>query len=507
MKQKIHSVENLENIIFKEKKRRKKIVLCHGVFDLLHVGHIKHFEQAKKLGDILIVSVTSNRFVNKGPKRPAFDQRLRLDAVGALSAVDFVVLSDNPTAVEIIQKIRPNIYCKGPDYKNHKSDISGEINNELKAIKKCRGKIVYTKDITFSSSNLINKFGNFYSIKEKSLINKIKKEYNFKKINNLIKKFKRFKVLVIGELIIDQYFFCEALGKSGKEPILVLKDIKNETYIGGAGAICRHLSQFSNQISLLSMIGEKAELLSKIKKKLNKSIKFNFIRKKNSPTILKKRFLDHVTNHKIFGVYSINDDLLTPNNEKEFNRKLRKLLPKHDIVIVSDYGHGLISKKSAQLICKKSKYLALNAQINAANVGYHSMRNYKNVDFVIINAKEIRHELRDKNRTIEILMKRLSQEQNIKKLVVTYGTDGSVMYDKKGKKFNRSEAYSKTAVDKIGAGDAMLSVGALCLKSGFSRELTLLIASLAAAQSVTTIGNKETLNKTKILKTLENILK
>ena len=145
--------------------------------------------------------------------------------------------------------------------------ISGEIKNELRAIKKCRGKIVYTKDITFSSSNLINKFGNLYSIKEKSLINKIKKEYNFKKINNLIEKFKRFKVLVIGELIIDQYFFCEALGKSGKEPILVLKDIKNETYVGGAGAICRHLSQFSNQISLLSMIGEKAELLSKIKKK------------------------------------------------------------------------------------------------------------------------------------------------------------------------------------------------------------------------------------------------
>ena len=204
---------------------------------------------------------------------------------------------------------------------------------------------------------------------------------------------------MVGELIIDQYFFCAALGKSGKEPILVLKDIKNETYIGGAGAICRHLSQFSNQISLLSMIGEKAELLSKIKKKLNKSIKFNFIRKKNSPTILKKRFLDHVTNHKVFGVYSINDDLLAPNNEKEFNRKLRKLLPKHDIVIVSDYGHGLISRESAQLICKKSKYLALNAQVNAANVGYHSMRNYKNVDFVIINEKEIRHELRDKNAT------------------------------------------------------------------------------------------------------------
>ena len=507
MQQKIQSRENLKNIVLKEKKKGKKIVLCHGVFDLLHVGHIKHLEWSKKLGDILIVSVTSDRFVNKGPKRPAFDQKLRLEALAALDAVNFVVLSDNPTAVEIIQTIRPGIYCKGSDYKSHKNDISGEIKNELRAIKKCRGKIVYTKDITFSSSNLINKFGNLYSIKEKSLINKIKKEYNFKKINNLIEKFKRFKVLVVGELIIDQYFFCEALGKSGKEPILVLRDIKNETYIGGAGAICRHLSQFSNQISLLSMIGEKAELLSKIKKKLNKSIKFNFIRKKNSPTILKKRFLDHVTNHKIFGVYSINDDLLTPNNEKEFNRKLRKLLPKHDIVIVSDYGHGLISRESAQLICKKSKYLALNAQVNAANVGYHSMRNYKNVDFVIINEKEIRHELRDRNNKVEVLMKKLSSDQNIKNLTVTRGIKGSVLYNSKDKKFVFCDAYARSDIDKVGAGDAMLSMIALCLNSKLNKNLSLLIASLGAAQSVETIGNKKSVNKVQILKTVENLMK
>ena len=108
MIQKIQSVENLKNIILKEKKRGKKIVLCHGVFDLLHVGHIKHFEQAKKLGDILIVTVTPDRFVNKGPKRPVFNQRLRLDALSALHAVNFVALSNNPTAVEIIQKLKPN---------------------------------------------------------------------------------------------------------------------------------------------------------------------------------------------------------------------------------------------------------------------------------------------------------------------------------------------------------------------------------------------------------------
>ena len=138
----------------------------------------------------------------------------------------------------------------------------------------------------------------------------------------------------------------------------------------------------------------------------------------------------------------------------------------------------MISKKGANLICKLSKYLALNAQINAANVGYHSMRNYKNVDCVIINDKEIRHELRDKNGKLNILMKKLSQEQNVKNLIVTQGYLGSIFYNKKRKKFDYCDAFAKSAIDKIGAGDAMLSVIALCLKSGFNSELALLIALL-----------------------------
>ena len=183
------------------------------------------------------------------------------------------------------------------------------------------------------------------------------------------------------------------------------------------------------------------------------------------------------------------------------------MISKHDLVIVSDYGHGLISNKSASTICKRSKYLALNAQVNAANVGYHSMRKYKNVDCVIINEKEIRHELREKNEKIEVLMKQLSKEQNIKNLIVTRGNKGSTLFNKKNNKFNLCDAYAKTAVDKIGAGDAMLALISTCLKSDFSKDLSLLLASIAAAQSVATIGNKESISKVKTLKSLENILK
>ena len=127
MKQKLLSPKNLAKIILKEKRKGKKIVLCHGVFDLLHVGHIKHFKEAKNLGDILVVSLTPDIHVNKGPNRPVFNEELRAEVISALDAVDYVVLNTNHTAIEMIHKIKPNIYCKGPDYKNHQNDVSGQI--------------------------------------------------------------------------------------------------------------------------------------------------------------------------------------------------------------------------------------------------------------------------------------------------------------------------------------------------------------------------------------------
>ena len=504
-----NKIKNLDKLKLEINKirQKQKIVLCHGVFDLLHVGHIKHFKEAKQNGDILVVSLTPDIYVNKGPQRPAFSEDLRLEAIAALELVDYVCLNTTPTALNVINKIKPDIYCKGPDYKQFQNDLSGEIKNEVKAIKKIRGKIVFTKDISFSSGKLINQYSNIFTQKQKNYLNKIKKNYSFHKIKTLIENFKANKVLVIGETIIDQYVFCDALGKSGKEPILVLREIESEEYLGGALAICRHLSPFCKNISLLSMVGEKKEYLKKIKSSLPNNISFNYINKKNSPTILKKRYLDHVGNNKVIGVYKINDENLSINDEKSFHKKLNYLIPKHDLIIVSDYGHGLISSKSAKIIRSKSKYLAVNAQINAANIGYHSMRKYFNTDCVIINEKEIRHEMRDKNNDIKRLMKSISNTQKIKNVIVTRGNNGSIIYNRLKKKYIECDAYAKKIVDKIGAGDSMLSLVALCLKNNFDKGLALLVGSLAAAQSVEGIGNKNAINKIKILKTLENILK
>ena len=507
MKNKIFSLNSLQDLLKNDKKKSLKIVLCHGVFDLLHVGHIKHLKKAKELGDKLVVTITPDKFVNKGPGRPVFNQILRSESISALEFVDYVAINETSTAVHPIKVIKPKFYCKGNDYKNHKNDVTGEIKNELKAVRAIKGKMVFTNEITFSSSNLINYSTNFFSNQQKKIIKNISKKFDFSKLKKIINNFKKLKILIIGETIIDQYNFCEAIGKSGKEPMLVLKEIKQDQYLGGVLGIARNLSQFSKNITVLSMLGEKKDYLKDIKKNLPKNIKINFIYKKNSPTIVKKRFVDSISHSKVIGTYNLNDEILDKKNELIFNKILNKQIKRYDLIIVSDYGHGLISKKSAITICKKSKFLALNAQINASNIGYHTIRNYNSFNTLIINEKEIRHEMRDKIGKLENLMKKLSLEKRIKNLIVTKGESGSILYNKKINKYFYADAFAKKVVDKIGAGDTMLSLVGPCLKNNVDHETTLLIGSLAAAHSVETIGNKDTIDKINFLKTLENILK
>ena len=496
----------IKDLVTKLSKLNKKIGLCHGVFDLLHLGHINHFNEAKRNCDILIVSVTQDKYVSKGPGRPVFNQKQRMEALSNLVSVDFVVLSEEQSAVEIINNIKPNLYFKGPDYKNSQDDITQKILIEKKILYKNNGKFFVTKSKKYSSSSLLNKQFGIFSKNQEKTIEKIKKKYSLIKIKKIINDFKKLVPNIVGETIIDQYIFCEALGKSGKEPMLVLKDRYDETYLGGAGAICRHVSEFCEKQNFLSIIGEKKEQLSFIKNNLPKKLSYYLLPKKKSQTIVKRRFLDEITKSKVLGVYSLNDEIISKDQENKLINNFSKFNKNSNLTILSDYGHGMISQKFRKYLINRSNFIAVNVQVNAANIGYHTLSNYHSINFMIINEIEIRHEMRSKDKKIEHLIKELSTKQNIEFLVVTRGVSGSILYHKKKNKFYYIEAFSKTAIDKVGAGDAMLSLMALCLYNKIDVDLTLLISSLAASQSVNTIGNKKSINKSMLLKELEHIL-
>ena len=246
---KILDLNTLVKKIEKEKKKKKKIVLCHGVFDLVHIGHIKHFQSAKKFGDILVVTITDDKYVNKGPGRPIFNSKLRSEFISSLETVDYVAISHNETASDVIESIKPNIFCKGREYKKHGNDVTKNIKKELITLKLNNGVIKYTNDIVHSSSNLIN--NHFISNNKKIKI----ENFSIVDLNRILLKIKKLKVLVIGEVIIDQYQPCTAVGKSGKEPMLIFNkynEVKNFT--GGALAIAQNVSNYCSKVKILSYL-------------------------------------------------------------------------------------------------------------------------------------------------------------------------------------------------------------------------------------------------------------
>ena len=172
---KIIKLDKLVKKITLLKKNKKTVVLCHGVFDLLHIGHIKHLQKAKRLGDILVVTITPDEYVKKGPNRPAFNSDLRMQGIASLKCVDFVSLNRWSSAEKTIKVLKPNIYCKGEDYIDTKKDLTNKIAEEIKAVKSVKGKIRYTTEPTYSSSNLLNKFFDIHTNEQNRTTNKIKK--------------------------------------------------------------------------------------------------------------------------------------------------------------------------------------------------------------------------------------------------------------------------------------------------------------------------------------------
>jgi len=507
---KVVSTKVLSKIISNLKKKGKKIVLCHGVFDILHIGHIKHFKEAKNHGDILVVTVTQDKYVNKGPNRPIFSLNTRMESIAALKDVDYVAPNIFATAAQLIKVLKPSIYCKGKDYKNYNLDITDQIKNEAAAIKNVGGKIIHTKAELFSSSKIINQNSINLSKEQKNFLNIIKKKNKFNndsKILSTMNSFSNLKVLVIGETIIDEYVYCEALGKSGKEPILVLRDMYKEKYLGGTAAIAKNLSSFCKHVTLLTNIGQRNEEEHFIKKNLQKNIKTVFLRKKKSPTITKKRFIEHINKTKIFGVYTLNDQPLDLKQEKIFKKKVLKYVNSHDLVIVSDYGHGLISANTAESIVKKSKFVAVNTQLNSSNLGFHVISKYLGANLITINETEMHHELRNRTDDRASLIKKLSKKLKSNYTHVTSGEEGSTIYNYATNEILSCPAFANKVIDKVGTGDSMLAILAISLYNKIDVEFSMFLSALVAAHNIQDMANKKSYNKAYITRALQSYLK
>lgn len=504
--EKIKEIEELAQILLSLRAEGKKVVHCHGVFDLLHIGHIRYFRQAKHMGDVLVVTITPNRYVDKGPHRPAFPEDIRAETVASLDTVDYVAINKWSTAEKTLRLLQPDVYVKGSDLKNAASDLTGKLAREEQVVREIGAEIAFTEDIVFSSTSLINQFFSTFSGDVKQYLNIFRNRYSLDNVLGLIDKMVSLRVLVIGDTILDDYHYCHSIGTSSKDPVLALHYDTHDLYAGGVLSVANHVANFAQNVRLITVLGERESYKDFIISKLHASISPYFAIQDNAPTIIKRRFVDGYSLNKIFEVYIMNDSGLSYQKDKQLCDLLKEELPKFDIAIAADFGHGAISDGIRQILIDHAPFLSVNTQANAGNKGFNTITRYSRADYVCISEPEIRLETRDLKNKIRPMMEKISTQLDCAKLVVTRGKKGCIVRSRDGE-YVEVPAFAQKVVDRIGAGDAFLSITTMAAYLDAPLELIGFIGNVVGALAVEIIGNQKPVDKMSVVKYVISLLK
>jgi len=503
--EKIKKLEELSKIVKDLRNQNKKIVHCHGVFDLLHIGHIRYLEQAKKMGDILIVTITSDKYVDKGPHRPAFTENLRAEAIASLKCVDYTAINPWETAENTLRLLRPHVYVKGSEFKKITTDITGRIGRELKVVDEIKATLAFTEDVVFSSTNLINNYLSAFPDEIDKYLKIFRNRFSLDEIMLLLEKVSTLNVLVIGDTILDEYQFCNAIGKSSKEPILALKYETHDLFAGGVLAVANHVANFVNNVSLITIIGERDSHEGFIRSQLNSKISPCFLIQDKAPTIIKRRFIEGYTLNKLFEIYVMDDSGLTDDKDNDLCELLEENILQYDLVIVTDYGHGAISERAKKILMNKSNFLSVNTQANAGNRGFHTISKYPHADYCCLTEYEIRLDLRDLKSDITPLVNQTMKKYNYPRMAITSGVKGCTVYEQN--KYVRIPAFTRNVVDRIGAGDAFFAITSLLSALGENIEVVGFLGNTVGALAVEILGNKKSIDMSSVKKYITSLLK
>ncbi|MDE7177496.1 MAG: adenylyltransferase/cytidyltransferase family protein [Lachnospiraceae bacterium] len=504
----VTKAEYAEDIKKKVKQDNKTVVLCHGVFDLVHPGHIIHFEQAKTMGDILVVSITSEKYVRKGPGRPYFNDEMRLKFLAAIECIDYVMLSEEYTVNDIVEAVEPDIYVKGEEYRSSKDDITGKITEERELVEKHGGRIEFTTGQIFSSTKLINTAMSGLPEDVRAYMEDFKSKCSMEDIKKYAEKASRLKVLVVGDVIIDKYAYCNVQGMMSKDMGYSARLCNTEEYFGGSLAVARHLSTFTPNVTLLSIIGNEENIRLAMFDEYADKINLRLVYSKEVPTIIKQRYLSRNEKRdeyrKIFAINNIPDKLGYEQETKEkFIDRLSETIEEYDAVFLCDFGHGLIDEKVMEIIQRRAKYLILNCQTNSSNKGRNIITKYNRADIFTLDQNELNLAFPSYADSEEIKVRELSKHFNGNGWL-TRGAQGAWQID--DEKIERCPAFTLSVKDTIGAGDAFFSLAGIFAAAGAPMEIGTFMGNIGGALGANIVGNRESVEKVNALKFASTLL-
>jgi bifunctional ADP-heptose synthase (sugar kinase/adenylyltransferase) len=333
----------------------------------------------------------------------------------------------------------------------------------------------------------------------------LRARYSRADVADTLEKIRTTSVLYIGETIIDEYQYCESLGKSGKEPVLAVRYVSDEKFAGGVLATANQSAAFCENVGLLTLLGENDSHTEFVRAKLNSNIDASFLPMPATRTIVKRRMVETYPFQKLFEVYFMDPEVPEAASRALYDR-LQAALPGYDAVVVTDYGHGMLTPEIIELLCASDCFLAVNAQTNAANQGFNGPSKYRRADFLCLSEKEIRLEVRHRTKDLQLIAAETAERMACEQMVITRGRSGSLCYHVRDGFFS-VPSFTARIVDRIGAGDALLAVASLCAATGVPIDLTGFIGNAIGARAVETVGNRSVVSREDLWRQINQLMR
>lgn len=482
---KIKTVEELAAAIGR-RPRARAVIMCHGVFDIVHPGHLRHLMYAKEKADILVASLTADVHIGKAAHRPYVPQELRAQNLAALEMVDYVIIDPNPTPIEHIKSLQPDYFAKGYEY--FAEGIPPKTREELDALESYGGEIVFTPgDIVYSSSKLIELQPPRMAIDK--LLNVMESEgVDFGDLRKAVRNLTGVKVHVVGDTIVDGYSECTLLGAAAKYPTFSVKLERTERFTGGAGIVARHIKQAGASVSFSTVLGDDDLKDFALKELQESGVSCAPVIDRTRPTTYKERFT--TGDHKLLQVDRVDNRPISARIVAAMCDSLRA--SGADVVIMSDFRHGIFNRDSIGRLVGAIPDDALKVADSQVSNRWGNILDFTDFDLLTPNEREARFALGDQDTIVRPLALNLFRQARCRNLILKLGERGMITYRRLGpepRDFFTLDSFVDSLVDPIGAGDGLLAYASLGLAATGNIVIASILGSLAAAVTCGRQGN------------------
>ncbi|MBH23316.1 MAG: hypothetical protein CMH57_02410 [Myxococcales bacterium] len=486
------SVEDLQTIREELRSQGKRVVQCHGCFDIVHPGHIRYLRFAREQGDALIVSVSGDDVVGKGFDRPYINETLRLENLAALEFVDYVCLDHHTWAGPILEIVKPDVYVKGKEYE---TNADPRFLKEKKLVEDYGGTVIFSSgDVVYSSTFIINQFRHRFDL-EQQKINFFcrRNQITIPALEELMHHILERRVLVIGDPILDQYIHCEALSVAAESPILSVTPLQDQWFIGGAALIARQMARLGARVSLMTTMGPGAESHRFVQLLGEADVELVPIQTENRPLYIKSRYL--VDETKVFKVNHGRYSPMSTGTLQQMMSTLKARVDDYEAIVVTDFGYGMFSASFIEALTELSREHGIPSYVDVSSTGQASILKFKSPRLAMPNEDELRFALGDNESGLSHLASRYFRETRADRLVLTLGKRGAILFtpdeDDTSQRLHTDylPSLATQSVDPVGAGDVFLATTALADLCDAPLAHSIYLGSAMAALHVGILGN------------------